>query len=190
MLEAALEAITERGVPDTRMSDIAVRAGMSPGHVLYYFRSKAHILTELLRWNEDRFHADLRAGLAGTETARERLLHLIRASVPDGPGDPHWLLWLEVWARSPHDPDLFAGRELEERRFQELVASVIRDGQRSGEFDPAIDAFDAAVRLSALIDGLAIHVAIGAPGIDRDAMLGIATAEATSLLGVDVSALS
>jgi AcrR family transcriptional regulator len=71
VLQAALAAITERGIPDTRMADIAARAGMSPGHVLYYFRSKAHILTEVLRWNEDRFHEQLQSKLGKTTTARE-----------------------------------------------------------------------------------------------------------------------
>jgi AcrR family transcriptional regulator len=182
VLEAALAAITERGIPDTRMADIAARAGMSPGHVLYYFRSKAHILTELLRWNEDRFHEGLQAKLAKTTSAREQLMHLIRDSIPDGRGDPHWLLWLEVWAMSPHNRELLEDQESQERRFQDLLAVVIGEGQGSGEFDPSIDATDAAVRLSALIDGLAIQVAIGAPGIDRDVMLRIATSEARALL--------
>ena len=182
VLEAALAAITERGIPDTRMADIAARAGMSPGHVLYYFRSKPHILTELLRWNEDRFHEGLQAKLAKTTSAREQLMHLIRDSIPDGRGDPHWLLWLEVWAMSPHNRELLEDQESQERRFQDLLAVVIGEGQGSGEFDPSIDATDAAVRLSALIDGLAIQVAIGAPGIDRDVMLRIATSEARALL--------
>lgn len=183
VLEAALAAITDRGIPDTRMADIAARAGMSPGHVLYYFRSKAHILTDLLRWNEDRFHEQLQAKLAKTTTARERLMHLVRESIPEGRGDPHWLLWLEVWAMSPHDRELLEDQGLQERRFQDLLGVVIGEGQVSGEFDPSLDATDAAIRLSALIDGLAIHVAIGVPGIDREAMLRIVTSEAASLLG-------
>ncbi len=189
VLEAALSAITERGIPDTRMADIAARAGMSPGHVLYYFRSKAHILTEVLRWNEDRFHEQLRAKLAKTTTARERLMHLVRESIPVGLGDPHWLLWLEVWAISPHNRELLEDQELQERRFQDLLADVIREGQASGEFDPSLDATDAAIRLSVLIDGLAIHVTIGDPGIDREAMLRIATSEAASLLGFEPASL-
>ena len=189
VLKAALAAITERGIPDTRMADIAARAGMSPGHVLYYFRSKAHILAEVLRWNEDRFHEQLQAKLTKTTTARERLMHLVRASVPDGRGDPHWLLWLEVWAMSPHDRELLEDQELQERRFQDLLAVVIGDGQASGEFDSSLEATDAAIRLSALIDGLAIHVVIGAPGIDRDAMLRIATSEAASMLGFETGRL-
>jgi AcrR family transcriptional regulator len=183
VLEAALATITERGIPGTRMADIAARAGMSPGHVLYYFRSKTHILAEVLRWNEDDFHDRLRAKLRKTRTARGRVMQLLRSSVPDGKADPHWLLWLQVWAMSPHDRELLQDQEDQDRRFQTLLAGVIEEGQRSGEFDATLDAAEAAIRLSALIDGLAIHVATGARLIDRAAMLRIATSEAESLLG-------
>jgi AcrR family transcriptional regulator len=183
VLEAALAAISDRGVPETRVTDIAERAGMSPGHVLYYFRSKAHILAELLQWNEDRFHEALEADLRRARSARRRLLRAIQASVPSGRGDPHWLLWLEVWAMAPHDRALLENQELQESRFQALLAVLIREGQAAGEFDASIDAEEAAARLSAVIDGLAIQVAIGAPQMDRRRMLLLVTNEATSLLG-------
>lgn len=183
VLEAALAAITERGVPDTRMSDIAARAGMSPGHVLYYFRSKGQLLADLLQWNEDRFHRELRAALRRARSARQRLRRVIEASVPSGPGDPHWLLWLEVWAMAPHDRRLLENQGLQESRFQDLLTVVIRDGQASGELDGSIDAEQAAARLSAMIDGLAIQVAIGAARMDRRRMLRLATEEAASLFG-------
>ena len=37
MLQAALEVIVERGYPDTRITDVAERAGASPALVIYYF---------------------------------------------------------------------------------------------------------------------------------------------------------
>jgi AcrR family transcriptional regulator len=183
VLEAALAAITERGVPETRMSDIAAKAGMSPGHVLYYFGSKGNILAELLQWNEDRFHRELRSELQRAKSSRQRVLRVIRASVPSRRGDPHWLLWLEVWAMAPHDPGLFENQRLQESRFQDVLAAIIREGQASREFDGSIDASAAAARLSALIDGLAIQVAIGAPRMDRRRMLRLATGEVDLLLG-------
>jgi AcrR family transcriptional regulator len=190
VLEAALAAISERGIPDTRMADIAERAGMSPGHILYYFRSKAQILVEVLQWNEDRFHEQLQRELAKAKTPRQRLLRAIRASVPEGAGDPHWLLWLEVWAMAPHDRELLENQELQANRFQGLLAVVIREGQAAGDFDASVDPTAAAVRLSALIDGLAIQVAIGAPKMGPRTMLRLATAEAGSLLGFDPRARS
>jgi BetI-type transcriptional repressor, C-terminal len=90
---------------------------------------------------------------------------------------------------SPRDRELLEDQDWQERRFQFLLAVVIGEGQASGEFDPSLDATDAAIRLSALIDGLAIHVAIGAPGIDRDTMRRIATSEAASLLGFEPAPL-
>lgn len=183
VLQAALAAITERGIADTRIADIAARSGMSPGHVMYYFDSKAGILAELLRWNEDRFHEKLEADLMSADSARARLHKVIRASVPTGRGDPHWLLWLEVWARAPRDRALLADQGLEETRFQDLLAVVIRGGQATGEFSTATDATRAAMRLSATLDGLAVRVAIGAPGVGPDSMLEMAIEQAASMLG-------
>jgi AcrR family transcriptional regulator len=182
VLTAALDAITERGIPETRIADVAKRAGMSPGHVMYYFASRAELLVAVLQWNEDRFHAELEADLGRKRSARRRLDAAIRASVPTGRGDPHWLLWLEVWAMAPHDEDLLEKQRLQEGRFLDLLVRVIRQGQSSGEFDRSVDAERAAVLLSALIDGLAIRVAIGAPGIDGPSMLRLATEEARLLL--------
>ena len=181
VLEAALACISERGIHETRMTDIAERAGMSPGHVLYYFGSKGRLLAEVLRWNEDRFHEQLTVELGRGGSARQRLERLIRASVPAGRGDPHWLLWLEVWAKAPHDPDLLRDQERHEARFRVLLEDVIRDGQARGEFDPTSDPVRTAFRLSALIDGLAVQVAIGAPAMDPRTMRRIALDEAASL---------
>ena len=180
-LEAALACISERGIHDTRVSDIAERAGMSPGHVLYYFGSKRQLLAEVLRWNEDRFHEQLRAELGRARTARQRLERLIRASVPSGRGDPQWLLWLEVWANAPHDPDLLRDQEHHETRFRVLLEQVIREGQALGEFDRSLDPVRTAYRLSALIDGLAVQVAIGAPAMEPRTMRRIALEEVASI---------
>jgi AcrR family transcriptional regulator len=37
MLVAALDVIVERGFAETRISDVAERAGVSPALVIYYF---------------------------------------------------------------------------------------------------------------------------------------------------------
>lgn len=42
---------------------------------------------------------------------RERLVAYVDLYVPDGPRDPHWTLWLEVWNRSQNaDADARARR--------------------------------------------------------------------------------
>ena len=53
MLRAALEVISERGYPDTRIADVAERIGISPALVIYYFKTKDQLLTEAMRYSED-----------------------------------------------------------------------------------------------------------------------------------------
>src|SRR5580698_11125480 len=56
VLKAALELITEAGIDRVRVAEIARRASMSSGQVMYYFTSKEHILLETLAWQD---HLDL-----------------------------------------------------------------------------------------------------------------------------------
>ena len=46
----------ERGYPDTRIADVAERAGTSPALVIYYFKTKDQLLTEAIRYAEDTWY--------------------------------------------------------------------------------------------------------------------------------------
>jgi AcrR family transcriptional regulator len=168
ILEAAADVIRERGLCDTRIADVARRAGASAALVLYYFDSKDRLLTEALTHAEDRFYLQTFHELTGVEGARQRLLHLIDRSLPGGAttgetlGD--WQLWFELWSRALRDPLVAQKREALDRRWRGTIAQIVRDGQAAGEFEP-VDADDFALRLASLIDGLAIQAILN----DRDA---------------------
>src|SRR5262249_53282622 len=52
VLQAAVELITEVGIDRVRVAEIARRANMSSGQVMYYFTGKEHILLEALAWRD------------------------------------------------------------------------------------------------------------------------------------------
>jgi AcrR family transcriptional regulator len=168
ILEAAADVIRERGLCETRIADVARRAGASAALVLYYFDSKDRLLTEALTHAEDRFYLQTFHELTGLEGARRRLLHLIDRSLPGGAttgetlGD--WQLWFELWSRALRDPLVARKREALDRRWRDTIAQIVRDGQDAGEFEP-VDADIFALRLASLIDGLAIQAILQ----DRDA---------------------
>ncbi|HEX2024919.1 MAG TPA: TetR/AcrR family transcriptional regulator [Actinomycetota bacterium] len=167
ILEAAADVIRERGLCETRIADVARRAGTSAALVLYYFESKDRLLTEALTHAEDRFYLQTFYELTGLESAADRLLHLIDRSLPgnaatDTLGD--WQLWFELWSRALRDPDVARKREALDRRWRDTIAQIVRDGQEAGEFQP-VDAEDFALTLACLIDGLAIQAIFR----DRDA---------------------
>jgi AcrR family transcriptional regulator len=172
VLQAALAVIADKGLDETRMVDIGDAAGMSAGHVMYYFPSKAELLMQALQWSEDRFLSEAQETIRQLPTARERLWRLVELSVPDTPGDPAWILWLETWARAPHDRLVARFQRGIEQRWTSLLAAVIREGQAAGEFAD-LDADDFAVSFSALIDGLSIRLVGSAGTLTRTRLLEI-----------------
>jgi len=164
ILEAAVEVIGERGLCDTRVADVALRAGASAALVLYYFDSKDRLLTEALTHAEDRFYLETFHELTGLKRARDRLSSLIDRSLPSGGSDVlgDWRLWFELWSRALRDPSVARQREALDRRWRTTIEEIVRDGQRSGEFE-TVDPEDFALTLASLIDGLAIQAILGDP---------------------------
>ena len=135
MLRAAAELIGERGFSETRIADVARRAGASPALVIYYFATKDQLLTEALRFSEDGVLPHGRPPSSSTlRTARERLELLVRTTcVPQGEGEVPgaWGLWFDLWAQAFRHPEIAKDRIELDQRWRDTIAQVVRDGQAS-----------------------------------------------------------
>jgi AcrR family transcriptional regulator len=158
ILAAAAEVIRERGLERARVSDVADRAGTSAPSVLYYFASKAELLTEALCSAEERYYEDLERELIEIESARERMVKIVDGGA--GEGDYDAALWMELWAKALRDPELRALRAEFDGRWRRAIAEVVRYGQERGEFGPAEPELFAAL-MASLLDGLAVQIALG-----------------------------
>jgi AcrR family transcriptional regulator len=165
ILTAAAEVISERGVHNTRIRDVAERAGTSAPGVLYWFPTKDELLVQALQFADDRFYEGLTEELGTLDSATARLDRLIELWPAEGDGET--VLWMELWVRALRDPELAKTRERLDRRWREAIADIVRDGQASGEFGPA-DADDVALLLGAVMDGFAIQLALGDPAVTAD----------------------
>ncbi len=178
--EAAMRAIAEHGARGVRVAHIAKLARMSPGHVLYYFKSKEMILAETLAWSEDQLTRQRRAELATIEDAPSRLLCYIEHYMPLGPRDPRQVLWLEIYDPSPGNDEVAALSNALERVWYEDLAEIVALGIRRGEF-ARVDPDEFAERFNALLGGFAMRVIGGRDGATRDYAIkrvaGIAAAE-------------
>jgi len=167
MLRAALEVIVERGYADTRIADVAERTGTSPALVIYYFKTRDQLLTEAIRYSEDSWYAEYLRRMAQIPTAARQLTELIAMNCLPGtdpePGS-YWLLWLDLWALSPRNPGVAAVRQKSDERWRESIRSIVQAGQEAGEF-ASVDADDFTITLSALLDGLAVQIALEDPQV-------------------------
>jgi AcrR family transcriptional regulator len=191
MLEAAMEVIADRGLCDTRIADVADRAGLSPALVVYYFGSKEKLLTEALAYAEDLFYIEAFRELTGIEGASERLVRLIELACPPvvkREADEYWTLWVELWSRALRNDEAALKREALERRWRNTIAEVVREGQRSGEFGRC-DPERFATYLSALMDGLALQVLFGDPAVNGELANEMCLGAASRELGFDALGL-
>lgn len=174
IVEAAARVITERGLAETRIADVAEQAGVSPGLILYYFESKDRLLAEALTYANDQFYLRMSREIRRIASAREQLRRLVDLSVPGylpeyGRLD-EWALWIEVWVRALRDAEMARDREALDQRWRNQIADIVRAGQASGEFTSTASAEELALRLACLIDGLAIQVVMNDPQVTPERM--------------------
>jgi AcrR family transcriptional regulator len=187
ILEAASRVITDRGLGDTRISDIAEHCGVSPGLILYYFESKDRLLVEALTYANDKYYLAQARDLRRLSTAPERLERLVVLAVPgllpDSERLEEWALWTEIWVRGLRDPALAKEAEVLDRRWRQSIADIIRSGRETGEFPEGEDVDDLGLQLGALIDGLAIQVLMNDSEVGPEAMKRMCMSVAAKLIG-------
>jgi AcrR family transcriptional regulator len=156
VLKAASELITEVGIDLVRTAEIARRAGMSSGQLMYYFTGKEHILLETLAWRDRQDLDHAHAALARVRGAWRKLERFIGFYLPASAADPSWILWLEVWARAPHNRQV--SQRLEEllAPWRDELAGIVARGVDEGVFTPPAAMDDFTLRFAAQLDGLAL----------------------------------
>jgi AcrR family transcriptional regulator len=191
MLRAALDVIVERGYADTRIADVAERAGTSPALVIYYFKTRDQLLTEAIRFSEDAWYAEGVRRMADISSAAGRLTEIIAMTcLPETDPEPrsYWLLWLDLWALSPRNAGVAAVRQKFDERWRETIRSLVLTGQEAGEFT-AVDADDFTITLSALLDGLAVQIALDDSEVPPRRAYELAMTYAAGQLGFDAKSV-
>lgn len=156
ILQAAVDLITEAGIDRVRLAELARRAGMSSGQLMYYFTSKEHILLETLAWSDHQDLTRTRAALARTAGAWQRLERFIGRYLPASPADPSWILWVEAWARASHNRQVSQFLEELLQPWRDDLATIVARGVAEGAFAAPASIDDFTLRFSALLDGLAV----------------------------------
>ena len=172
MLRAAAELICERGFGDTRIADVARRAGVSSALVIYYFGTRDRLLVDALRYSEESFYEAAEQMLAEVPSLRERLSLLVQwTCVPEGsdelPGA--WGLWFDLWAQAFRHDEIKAGRAEADSRWRKMIVHALDSSELSAKEKRSF-----ALEFSALLDGLSIQVALEDPEVDSELAYDIA----------------
>jgi AcrR family transcriptional regulator len=158
LLSTACDVIVERGLANTRTSDVAAAAGVSQALVFYHFATKENLLARAFAYAAERDLARLHAVVQSPATPLEKLKKILRLYAPQG-RSKSWAMWIDGWSESLRTPELEKVSRRLDLRWKEALTEVITAGIDDGRFkcdDPA----GAAWRILALIDGLAVQVTV------------------------------
>jgi AcrR family transcriptional regulator len=183
ILATTVALIGERGLWDVRLADVAKRAGISATSVVYYFGSKDQLFAQAIAEADDAFYEPLLAELEELETGAQRIACLfVRSSTSD------WPLWMDLWVYSRHHPETAMSQRHFHERWRGTIADVVRHGCATGEWGVA-DPDVVALRLSALTDGLAVHMVLGDAQHTPEAYVAMSLAAASLELGCNPAQL-
>ncbi|GGX86627.1 TetR family transcriptional regulator C-terminal domain-containing protein [Streptomyces minutiscleroticus] len=188
LLRAAIGQIEARGVAAVRIADVAAALGVSNALVLYHFSTKEKLVAAAFAHAAEGDLARLRKLLGRRTTALRRLRAAVRWYAPTGQAKG-WRLWIEGWAAALREPVLRdVARDLD-RQWKAALTEVVAEGVAAGEFrcpDPA----GAALRLTALLDGLAVQMTAYPGAISRARAQEWADDALARELGLDRAALT
>ena len=158
LLRTACEVIVERGLANTRTADVAQAAGVSQALVFYHFATKERLVAQAFAYVAERDLARLDTVVRSTAPPLVKLKKILRLYAPTS-RSRSWAMWIDGWSESLRTPELEKVSRRLDLRWREDLGGVIAEGVRDGSFvcdDPS----GAAWRINALIDGLAVQVAV------------------------------
>jgi TetR/AcrR family fatty acid metabolism transcriptional regulator len=131
ILEAAVEVIAENGFANSRVSQIAARAGIADGTVYLYFKSKDQILMAALDDAFSRFVARAREETSHVSDAAEKLRVVLRLHLKAMSENRALAVVLQTELRqSAKFLAEFSQRQL--RSYLQLLRDIIKEGQNAG----------------------------------------------------------
>ena len=158
ILEATCEVVIERGFAGTRVADVAKRLGVSNSLIHYHFDSKEALLAAAFEYYARKDLAEMERDIELGQSATAQLWRLIESYVPEGSDDVEWMLWIDAWGEALRNPLMKSiSQQLDEQSIT-FLERVLRRGNETGEFH-CEQPRNSAMRLTALIDGLAVQFA-------------------------------
>ena len=162
IIEAAARVFANKGYNGTLIADIAKEAGIGKGTIYEYFPSKQDLFFAVFKWFVRMTETEAKVSVSALGgSASERLMALNDALLRS------WFEMLEMYslvmefwsaAASSSMRERFKGAFKEGYRdFRRIVATLIRVGIETGEFQPEVDAESVAAALVGAWDALLLQ---------------------------------
>jgi len=171
LIAAAQQAMAEHG-SGVRLRQIAERAGVSPGAVLYHYPDLAELLIEANRAGVERFCTARMAALAGLSDPADRLIRTILLGVPRSRADEGVRLLCSLGGEASRNTVYAILLTALFDRQVHMYTAILDSGAERGAFRLHQSALAVARNLVALEDAYGYRIMAGHPALDYEAAVG------------------
>jgi TetR/AcrR family fatty acid metabolism transcriptional regulator len=151
ILRAAIKVFAQKGYFNSKVADIAKKAGIADGTVYLYFKSKDEILHSIFDRAMEEFIAEGKREIAEIETADKRLERIAQLHLEKLGADRDLAVVFQVELRgSTKFMEEFSGGGFAE--YLDIIRHTISEGQKSGVFRTDLKPITAAKILYGALD--------------------------------------
>jgi AcrR family transcriptional regulator len=156
-IEAAYQMLSEQGLAQTTVRNVAKKAGYTTGALVHYFKDKDDLIRHALEANGESVRARMVAAQESLQ-GRAALVGVLREALPvTKTSRSSWRIWVALWY---HAEESAAMRKEERRKYREWIgriSEVLEQSVEIGELRGSINIQDEAKSLVALVDGLGVQ---------------------------------
>lgn len=157
ILAAAAVRFARDGFHRASMQDVIDQAGLSPGAVYRYFRSKDEIILAISLDAMSLVEATVRAALEHHLSLPELVAALPAAFTETPAADERMRLAVQAWGEALRNPALAEAMQTGLDGVRRALRDRVEAGQRDGEVDPDVDPADAADVLLGVVQGFILQ---------------------------------
>ena len=184
IMEAARACFARKGFVQSTIQDICTEAGLSPGAIYRYFKSKSDIVFAI--GDESR---EMVLGMIEEMKGRHTALEILDfigerffGLLAEPAADEVMLVYPEVWAETLRNAEMREQARRSMLAWRDALAALIEKGQEEGIFDREVDPKACAMVLIATFEGLQLQLARNPELVDvrrfYDTMRGLIWREA------------
>ena len=126
LLDATVDCLVSQGFSGTTTTEVARRAGVSPGALLHHFPAKADLLSAAVGHLFEMRVAEYRKAMVNLDPGADRVeagLDLLWSMF----SGPTFVAWLELWVAARCDPSLAEAAGRLDREFMSASEGVFRE---------------------------------------------------------------
>lgn len=155
VIESARDLIADKGLFNVKVRDISAACSVSPGTIVYHFRSLDEVLWEVIKAETADFYVPLQESVRDSGDPVTELFSFLGGMFQDDADTRrHWLIWFDFWSAAAREDSYGEWMNTHYEAWRQSLQEIAERGTAQGAFtctDPA--AF--AIETAALVDGLA-----------------------------------